>query len=512
MHTRLFLALACVLVIARLPSLAQPMGADQGLYAYVGERILAGEIPYRDAWDQKPPAIHYTYAAMRAAWAHPGVVAAADMLTAIGVAWLLLALGTSLARAATGQAAALLFLFLSDPGFHRLAGVSVRAQCETFIAAAVTGAILLLVGGKRSTRHTLGAGILLGAAFAFKYNAAAYGAVLLLVLWVLDRLSWRQLVLLASGTLVIPAVLFLVFVVNGAVGDLFHATIGYNLLYSGETYEGPLHFMGYLLTFPVQHARVDALWLLGGAGCAALIAGAFSRRDRLVAPAWVAAACLTIAINGSRGLPQYFVQALPALALAAAWGGSLLWTRRRLVNAVAIAVLAFAVWRVNEFSNLAGNFVHDTRYLLGGSSREAHLDRYGDRDQRKYSALAIAELADFIQQRTTPEAHIYIFGFASGAYVQSERESASRFFWSRPVIVNFNAAEPGYGVEGLRADLERMPPAVVALQVRDWAPDVQNSAEFFMTTPRLADWLRDQYQKVEGPAGFEVWTRLGTRP
>ena len=27
----------------RVPSLAQPAGADQGLYAYVGQRILAGE-------------------------------------------------------------------------------------------------------------------------------------------------------------------------------------------------------------------------------------------------------------------------------------------------------------------------------------------------------------------------------------------------------------------------------------------------------------------------------------
>ena len=68
MTTRLFVALAGALLIVRLPSLAQPMGADQGLYAYVGERIRHGGVPYVDAWDQKPPAIHYTYAALRAIW------------------------------------------------------------------------------------------------------------------------------------------------------------------------------------------------------------------------------------------------------------------------------------------------------------------------------------------------------------------------------------------------------------------------------------------------------------
>ena len=116
MNKRLFLALACVLVIARVPSLAQPLGADQGLYAYIGERILAGDIPYRDAWDQKPPAIHYTYAALRAVWPWQGAAAAADLLAAVVVAALLTLLGTSLAGTTVGRMAALLFLFLSDPG------------------------------------------------------------------------------------------------------------------------------------------------------------------------------------------------------------------------------------------------------------------------------------------------------------------------------------------------------------------------------------------------------------
>ncbi len=37
----------------------------------------------------------------------------------------------------------------------------------------------------------------------------------------------------------------------------------------------------------------------------------WARRERLVPVVWVAAACASIAINGSRGLPQYFIQANP---------------------------------------------------------------------------------------------------------------------------------------------------------------------------------------------------------
>lgn len=507
MHTRLFLALACVLLIVRLPSLAQPMGADQGLYAYIGERILAGELPYQDAWDHKPPAIHYIYAAMRAAWSHSSVVAAADLLIALINAALLVALGTTLAGATAGRSAALLYLFLSDPSFQRFAGVAVRAQCETFIAAAMAGAFLLVSGKKLTAWKLLSAGLLLGISFALKYNAIVYGAALLAALWAMQQLTVRAVVLLGIGTLVVPLVLLGVFLTGGAAWDLYSATILYNLQYSGETYRGPLDFGRYLVTFPVNHARVDALWLVGGAGCAVLLVAAFWRKERLIAPAWVAAACLTIAINSSRGLPQYFIQALPALALAAAWAGSLLWTRWKIVNYLAIAVVAFGVWRVNEFTKFAGNIAHDSTFLFGRMSRETYLEKFGDREARKYSALAMHELAEFIRARTAPADRIYIFGFSSGAYVAAERASASRFFWSRPVIVDFRAPDPRYGIAGLRNDLDRTRPAVVALQVRDWWPDVQNSAEFFMATPPLAEWLKAEYEPVSGPAGFETWVR-----
>src|SRR3954451_3972747 len=120
MTNRVLLALTCVLLVVRLPSLVQPMGADQGLYAYVGERILKGELPYRDAWDQKPPAIHVTYAVMRAVWPHGSSVPAADLLMTGVTGVLLWRLGAAIASASVGRWAALLFLLLSNPSFARL--------------------------------------------------------------------------------------------------------------------------------------------------------------------------------------------------------------------------------------------------------------------------------------------------------------------------------------------------------------------------------------------------------
>src|SRR5262245_37060088 len=158
MSSRLVLALAAALLLIRLPSLVQPMGADQSLYAYVGERVRAGGLPYRDAWDQKPPAIHFLYAGLRTIWADDAVVPAADLVAAATVAWLLYRLGNLLGPSGTGPFAALLFLFLSNPAFTRIGGVRLRSQCETFVAVAVTAAFLVLAS-RRGSKNVSGLSI-----------------------------------------------------------------------------------------------------------------------------------------------------------------------------------------------------------------------------------------------------------------------------------------------------------------------------------------------------------------
>src|SRR5918993_3559206 len=109
MPPRLPAALVAALLLLRLPSLVQPMGADQGLYAYVGERILQGELAYRDAWDQKPPGIHYVYAVLRALAASDVVVPAADLVSAALIAAGLGVLGTRLGGPIAGVLAAAIF-------------------------------------------------------------------------------------------------------------------------------------------------------------------------------------------------------------------------------------------------------------------------------------------------------------------------------------------------------------------------------------------------------------------
>jgi hypothetical protein len=512
MPIRLLAVLVAALLLLRLPSLVQPMGADQGLYAYVGERIRHGELAYRDAWDQKPPGIHYVYAALRAVSSSDAMVPAADLASAAAVAALLWVLGSRLGGPIAGALAAAIFLALSDPGFARYGGVRIRAQCETFIALAVTGAVVL-VTAHRTVPRLIAAGVLLGMVFALKYNAGVFAIVVIAAAALTAAVTWRDIAWLALGSIVVPALLLLVFWRGGALNDLYQATIAYNLQYSGQTYASVWDMLAYLLRFPIERARLDALWFAGGLGCVVLLAAGRAKRAAWLPVGWVAASCLSIAINGSRNLPQYFLQAAPALGLAAGLGAAIAFRPLSpALRTVAALLLAIGIWRVgpDPFPSLAQNLAHDTQYMLGRIDRRTHLARYGGaRSGEKFSALDNADLGAFLASRTRPDEPVFVFGFSPGAYVYAERRSASRFFWSRPVIVRFNAADPRYGVGGLADDLRRSPPAFVILQERDWAPDVPDSAGFFVAQPVLAAWLRDAYHEVPGIEGFLTWERNG---
>ena len=511
-----------VLLGLRIPSLVQPAGADQALYAYVGGRILAGDVPYVDAWDQKPPAVHFTYALMLALWPHESVVALTDALVAAGIAVVLLVLGTRLSGTPLGGAiASLSYLLLANPAFTRLGGVRIRAQSEAFIGLSVALALLLVTRpalARAKQWQWYAGGVFIGVAGTYKYNALAYLLPVAVLALAEASRSWSRtawLGLARSGGAILLGVLtpFMLFAVyfwaHGALDDLYHATITYNLQYSGETYAGAWHAIGYLMTFPVRHASLDSLWMLGGAGTAVLLAAGIRRPLLWAGPAWVGAACLAIAANGSRGLPQYFVQAWPALALTSGIAGAWVWMRMPGVARLAlIALVVAAVPRVTTFPKLIEVTSADWSRMTGRMEREEYLARFGNPDSGdKYSALAVHRLAGLIRRSTTPDQPVFVFGFSPWAYVGSGRASASRFFWSRPVIIGFEEGRLGYGVQGLLEELRQQQPPLIALQERDWDPDGPNSADFFLSEPRLDSWLRSNYRQTGRLHNFQLWVR-----
>jgi hypothetical protein len=532
-HRPLWIAIVLGLLVLRLPSLAQPIGGDQGLYAYEGQRLLHGGVPYIDMWDQKPPAIALVYAILWRVWPHPSVVAAADLVAAGLVAWLLIVLGKRLHTATVGYGAAAIFLLFGNPYLSRLAGIHVRAQCETFIALAATAALVLVSVPRRRRRHLWAAGICLGVACWLKYNAIVLVAplvVLMLAQHPFDVVSGvraarlapsiaRDFAVVMAGSLSVTALVLGYFALNGGLTDLRLATIDYNLQYSRETYGGVWAAATHVLAMPILRARVEMLWFLAGLGTLLLI---MRRVDRwtFVVMTWLAAALVSIAINGARDLPQYFVQAHPALALLASAGLATLTLQRRLIRIAAGLLLVAGLVRVGveaprAYVRLGGlpqlveNVLFDAGYVLrGGFDRAGYLERFaGD----KYKAAMVESLIERVRASTRPDDAVLVFGFVGGVVgAGAERVSPTRFFWSRPIIAEFAAGRPGYGSEGLLKDLERHPPALVVLQRQDWHSSVDplpNSLEFFLATPRLRSWLEASYALEDDGDMFAIWRR-----
>jgi hypothetical protein len=510
---------AIVLLLAiRLPSLVQPAGGDQGLYGYAGQRILAGDVMYRDMWDQKPPGIALLYAALSRIWPGEALVPAADLAAAAAVAGLLVLLGRRRYTVNIGLGAASLFLLFGDPYLQRLSGIYIRGQCEPFMALAVTVSLVLLAHVDRRRWHLIAAGLALAVAVWLKYNAAAYGVPIAVATWAWGRdRRWRaaaaDLAWVGLGFAALGLAMLVYFWTQGALHDLRLATVDYNLRYSHETYEGSIHPLRYLLTFPLVRARIDMIWFLGGLG--ALLVAARSRSDAstLVLLAWLLGAVLSIAINGSRSLPNYFVQANPALALAASAGLATLGARGRVVRAGVALLLIAALWRVGadapwlglrlaSLPGLVENVRYDLDHLRGHTGRDEYLARFRG---VKHDALENERLVRYIREVTGPADSVFVFGFSGGSVSwKSQRPSASRFYWSRPVIIEFAAGTPGYGSAGLLEDLRERPPAIVALQKDEWG-----SREFFLSNAPLRRWLEAGYVPDLDTEMFSVWRQDG---
>jgi hypothetical protein len=512
-----WVAAILALLALRLPSLVEPAGGDQGLYGYAAQRLLDGGVMYRDMWDQKPPGLSFLYAGLSSVWAGESVVPGADLAAATAVAWCLVVLGRRRFSSGVGYGAAVIFLLLGDPYLQRLSGIYVRGQAEPFIAASIAATLALLADRERGRRHLIAAGVTLAAGFWLKYNAAAYALPAVLALWawqpgpprirrVIEETGW-----LAVGFCGVTAIVLGYFAACGALQDLRLATIDYNLRYSNETYESRASVLAYLVTMPALHARIDGLWFLGGLGAALLaIPGRWSR-SAAVTCGWVAAAVVSIAINGSRSLPNYFVQADPALALTASAGLATLALHGWRIRAPIALVLLLALWRVGSdtpvwgmrlasLPGLVSNVKYDLQYIRGQIDRNSYLARFKG---QKHDALENEELVRYIRASTSASDRVFVFGFSGGSVGwKSERASSSRFFWSRPVIIEFAADRRGYGSAGLLDDLRRNPPALVALQKEEW-----RSREFFMQNAPLRAWLETGYTLDHETTMFAVWRR-----
>jgi hypothetical protein len=438
----------CVIVLlafaVRGPSIAEPLGIDQGLLASGARALSRGEVLYRDVWDQKPPAIFLTYlAAFNVFGWTPASIAWLDILASAFTALLLFAIARRLGGVMMGAAAAGLYSALTVPSWlYGNGGFLERGVAELFIVVCVGAAAWCAIRLQASSSAAIwaaGLGLGVGAAESFKPNAGLYLPALLL--WVAayrrPRLSQMVRIVVVAGlaSLVIPALTFVWLARLGVLGDARIALIDFNRFYVADSFAFRTSVVGFSRAVWLR-MKTDPLWAAGALGAVAAIWD-LARSRRLdsvagLAVVWGGAAALVIFVNGVRLFNSYFVQAFAPLALLAAW---LLVTAARSATmhktAAALAlilILFFLGWR-NYPGRVYESVRADFDQLLGRTSRAVYLDGFGGyANGRGYSARANDELAVYIGARTQPPDRIYQFGINSaGIYFAADRLPAQRF-------------------------------------------------------------------------------------
>ena len=505
-------AAACALGLGvRLVLLVQPIGGDPGIYAYVAGRVLEGDLPYRDVFEQKPPAILYTYAAAFAvAGRSMRAVQVADFMAWAATVAALGVLAHRLRRdpAITTLTIALAALFVNPTLQSSFKQVG---QTETFLAAWATLSIALALGSGLVAAAL--AGVCVSIAVLHKYNATIYLLVAVGALFANSSERWpiRRAMALAAGFTAPLAAVLLYFWFRGGLAEFYEATIRYNAEYTTGTYTSIAAFVKRTLVVTWRFATMNFLWTAGGAGTL-LLSWEAVRGDRraAVAVAFVAAAYVAILAN-AKFYPQYFLQILPPLALTsacflvAAWRAT--WQAgRRAAGFALLALAAIHLARHTDVGRLSADIVAAGRHAIGETDTETYFARFETTGVTRFSLLADYRVARRIAETTQRDDPIYIYGGEPLVLFLANRRSPSRFVWNDPFVAG--AYRTRFTHADLVRELEARPPAYFIVLRRDANMiDPVESIEHYRRSPELQAFVAERFDELGWFEDFLLFKR-----
>ena len=417
--------LAAGLVRARM--LDFPLERDEGEYAYMGQLILDGVPPYREAGNHKFPGTYYAYAAAMAVFGetargvHLGL-----LLVNCGSIALVFLLGRRLFGDLAGIVGAAAFALLA-------VGVGVvgfAAHMTHFVVLPVLAGLVLLLRAIDSGRTLplAAAGVALGLAVVVRQTSLvflAFAAVywLIAVRRTLDASSLMRRALAFAGGAAAPIAIMLISLAAAGVFRQFWLwTVTQALAYGGQMSVAAGLRDGIANARAVVGSNIG-LWLAALAGLA-LLARERSARFWFVAGLLAAGAAATGA--GLYFRPHYFVQVLPPVALLCGHAVAVLWERsgRRGTPAAARVALGGAVLLTFAYPLAAQA---DVLFEL---SPDAAIRRVYGRNPFPESI----EIGRYIREHSSPGDTVAVLGSEPQIYFYSDRRSATSFLYVYPLL------------------------------------------------------------------------------
>ena len=524
---------AVAALAVRVPSIAEPLGIDQSLWASAVRGMSRHQLLYRDVWEQRPPGIYFTYLAGFSilGWT-PAAVAWLDILASTATALLLFLIVRRLSDTTIGALAAALYSTLTIPGWlYRHDGFLERSVCETFIVVCVALSAWCAVECRErsSILWAAGIGVFAGAAVVLKPNAGVYFPALLAWLWIYQRQSpstsrssiTRTLVFAVLASAIAPVVTFLWLWHLGLLGDARVAVLEFNRFYVGQGFTLNAYAIDFSKAIWLR-MKTDPLWAAGGIGSLVATWEVGRKRTLSALPGlavfWGAAAAIVIMVNGARLFNTYFIQAFAPLAVLAAW---VIGDRARdspgarIVAVATVLVMGSLMFQRNYPARVLEWARADLDLIRGRIDRTAYLDKfggYGTTSRGGYSARANEELASYIRANTASDDRVFLFGInGAGIYFLSDRLTAHRF-----LRVNFfvpsEFRNPAFTLDAVVADLTARRPKYLIFEQLHSSSEMGKSVDALQSRAEIKELLEPYrlettiedftlYRLADGPGG-----------
>lgn len=452
------LGILCFAVMLRLPSLAQPLGPDQGIMSVIGSGILDGKIPYRDFWEMGSPAIFFTYALVfKLFGTNMAAIPIADILVSVITTLFIYLLCKTVWNKPVGYISALLFAFFSTGvrfGMHSGGDIAFGTfwyilQRESCMLPLITASFYLVLGFEKresSFWKYILPGFLGGLAFVYKFPSLVFFACIVIyinriLLSKRDSATVRRLVsinlTMATGFILalIPFILF--FSVKGALTDMTDVIFGYVSSVYGQSHHSvaAVISIGLRRTFFLAQENY-ILWIFF---LATPIYFIFNdrKKEHFLMVAWALASLLYV-VSHREFFGYHYLVILPPFSILAGFGLYTIVGRKpelqKLFTLEINKSIIIFILLANIFTFTALVHPHYTKFLFlvtGKIQKEDYYSFFNAFPKHDYSFPSDYQISSYIKANTNPDDLIYILGgIESVIYFLSERNSPSRFVFS----------------------------------------------------------------------------------
>jgi hypothetical protein len=513
-----FLLLVVFAVLAPVAPLYQPIpDRDQGVYLYVGQQILDGDIPYRDVWDHKGPLVYYINALglslTNSTWgvwfleviflflaAVSGFLAMRmvfDPATAFSttVLWLV-TLPQVLDHGNTVEEYSLLFQFAAIY-FYMRPEKSTRGYWNEILVGVMSALAFSLRPNNIGVHLAIGL-ILAGAALFFPKERI---------------LNLKRIVAVAVGSAIVFGVIGIYFAANQSLRYLFDTVFVFNYYYSRlDTFSWEALTKGY--------SRLTLLVLLGAAGLVGLIIYLYGywKQAKKESDIKVRFAFLTLAVvpiqlylslmSGKKYL-HYYTAWLPVLALLVGFliflvvqlAGKTFPTIRKNILSALVAISLVLAFGVKPIINMLPHLTTLVRTIWSEKSLPPP----------NYSAVEQGVYVEYILNHTQPGDYVLIWGNESVYNFLTERKSPSRFVYTYAFgVPNYVSQEM---VDELLLDISKKMPMIIDATAKDKTIGRIDS-DVWKDVPVTQDLIRfieENYAHVDtvGADRFRIWVYQG---